>query len=51
MLGRALVSPTIKLEGDLNQHPLTRLYPCSSPGQLDVIRVVSERPEVSALNE
>lgn len=46
-----LFSPTIKLEGDLNQHPLTWLFPCSSQGQLDVIRVVSEWPEVNALNE
>lgn len=46
-----LFSPTIKLEGDLNQCPLTRLFPYSSQGQLDVIRVVSEWLEVSALNE
>lgn len=50
-LAGLLFLPTIKLKEELNQHPLTRPFPSDPPGQLDVIRVVSGRPEVSSPNE
>lgn len=46
-----LFLPTMKLKEELTQHPLTRLFPSSSQGQLDAIRVVSGRPEVSSPNK
>lgn len=46
-----LFLPTVKLKEELTQHPLTRLFPSSSQGQLDAIRVVSGWPGVSSPNK